>query len=332
MKATSMKKLKLSIVVVIIRIALLIVNFQHVQGTIIGMHIFISLWRFEKEVLQATPARQYYEGIAWLHIFEGLQILSEHPEHADKVYALADLTLPHLDALLDGKGDIATITEEQVKAVEAEVNWWMSVASPSFQADMQKVLELYPLNQFIGMTMDDALDYVNSRFAETLEKPDLVDGTDGNWAYYIYKGFYFEYPSSWYVKVREDPYGNLFIIPSTESSKQWNTGLTSFEIMEIWPDPIQPFDLHREIDYVDPKWEQPVMVDGMEGYYFSYDPSKTGLFRKLESILYSEERKIKVRVTVMLFDPNGMFFDFNVNEAKGKYEYLFHITESVKLR
>ncbi len=128
-----MKKLKRSIAVVIISLALLIVNFQHVQGTIIGMHIFISLWRFEKEVLQATPARQYYEGIAWLHIFEGLRILSEHPEHVDEVYSLANLTLPHLDALLDGKGDTATITEEQVKAVEAEVNWWMSVASPYLQ-------------------------------------------------------------------------------------------------------------------------------------------------------------------------------------------------------
>lgn len=333
MKTTSKNNLKRGIVVASIVLTLLITNFQPVQGMIVDMHILISLWRFEKEVLQRSPAGQYFEGLVWVNIFEAIRVVNEHPEHEDEMQALAYLTLPHLDALLNGKGNTATITEEHIKAVKAEVDWWMSVASPSFQSDIQKTLELYPLDQFAGMTMDEALAYVNSHFAETWEEPKIVDGTDGKWAYYNYEDVYFEYPSSWYVKAKEDPYGNgnLFIIPSTESNSQWNTGVTVFEAWEI-SNGNQPFDLHRELDYIDVKWEEAVTVDGMEGYYFVYDPTKTGLFGVLESILYNKEKNTKVRITTILFNPAGMFFGFDGNEIREKYEYLFHITESVRLR
>jgi hypothetical protein len=333
MKINSKHNQRRRIAVASIVLALLVANFQPVQAMFVDMHILVSLWRFEREVLQASFAGQYFDGLAWIHIFEGIRILRDHPEHMDEIHSLADLTLSHLDSLLDGKGDTAIITEQQVKAVEAEVNWWMSVASPSLQSDIQSTLELYPLDQFVGMTMNEAVEYANSRFNETREEPNIVNGTNGQWASYIYKGVYFEYPSSWYVKVKEDSYGNgnLFIIPSSESNEQWNTGVTTFEAWEILPDPIRPFDLHREIDYVNAKWEKAVIVDGMEGYFFIYDPSQTGMFRKLESILYDQDKKIKVRVTVTLFNFDEVFFDLDVNEARKKYEYLFHITESVRL-
>jgi hypothetical protein len=209
----------------------------------------------------------------------------------------------------------------------------MPLASPALQSDIQSTLELYPPDRFVGMSMGEAVDYVNSRFAETREEPKLVKGTNGEWAYSIYSGVYFEYPSSWYVKVYESPYGDGYVrlIPSTDSQEDWNTGVTTFEAWEI-SDPARPFDLHREIDYVNAKWEQAVRIDGREGYYFSYDPSRTGLFRKLESILYDPGRNIKVRVTVMVFSPDEVFFDSNAEEARQKYEYLFHITESVRFR
>lgn len=334
MQTVSKNNLKRGLIAVTIVLMLLVANSQPVQGMFFDMNILVSLWRFEKEVLQASPAGQYYEGLAWNHIFEAIRIVRENPEHLDNIHSLAYLTLPHLDALLDGEGDTAVITEEQVKAVQTEVNWWMSVASPSFQADIQKTVELYPLETFIGMTMNEAVEYVNARFVETVEKPNLVNGTDGKWASYVFKEVYFEYPSSWYVQVEGDRYehSHLRIIPFTESGEQWDTGVTSFEAWKVLPDSRGPVYLHREIDYVNAIWEEPVTVDGMEGYYFSYDWSHIGLFRKVISILYNQEKKIKVRVTVNLFNPEGMFFDFDPRAAREKYEYLFHITESVRFR
>lgn len=335
MKTISKINLKRGIVVACIVLALLLVTFRPVQGMMGDMHILISLWRFEKEILQGTPAGQYFEGMAWAHLFEAIRILREHSEHGNDLQTLAYFLLPNLDALLNGKGDTVVITQDQIEAVKVEADWWLSVASPSFQADIQKTLGLYPLDQFVEMTMSEALEHVNLHFTELWEEH-LVEGTGGKWAYYTYKGVYFEYPAKWYVQVHEDPYGgsgNLFVIPSKESNSQWDANVTVFEAWEIIPDPTQPFDLHREIDYYpDTKWEETVTVDGMEGYYFIRPSTQVELIGVFESILYNEEKNTKIRITAILFQPDGLLFGFDGEKIREKYEYLFHLTESVRLR
>jgi hypothetical protein len=104
------------------------------------------------------------------------------------------------------------------------------------------------LEKIVGMTMNEALNYLNANVStpptveptpiavdtstptpvsigqcvagydpDCLAEPTLVPGSDGQWAYYVLNGVYFEYPSRWRVELWADRTEILSLIPADDS-------------------------------------------------------------------------------------------------------------------
>lgn len=127
------------------------------------------LLRFYNEVVLPTPAGQYYNSLLWKHSDEMNLLFKNHPEHQESSIEVIQEFIPGIEALLNGQGDTVQITAKQIRLLQAEVDWVASTASPALREDIERELERYPLEHFIGMTMSEALEYVNANFP-----PDLI--------------------------------------------------------------------------------------------------------------------------------------------------------------
>ncbi len=215
------------------------------------------LLRFYNKVVLPTPAGQYYNSLLWKHSDEMNMLFKNHPEHQVSSIEVIQKFIPGMEALLNGQGDTVQITAEQVQLLKAEVDWVASVASPSLREEIERELERYPLEHFIGMTMSEALDYVNANFPsdliveptatpitltpitatptivsptpsissclyghepDCLNQPALVPDTGGDWAYHIFNNkFYFEYPSQWRIEHYPEDTASIWLVPTSDS-------------------------------------------------------------------------------------------------------------------
>jgi hypothetical protein len=315
-----------------------------------------------------SPAGQYYEAMFWKHSSEQVQILDDHPEHDEELWRLTRMFVPGLEALLDGKGDTVRITEEQIKGLQAELDWYASVGSPSLREDIEKEQQRFPLENFIGMTMSEALDYMNSSWppeltaesimptevatqtpqptpipicvagfdSNCLAKPSLVPKPDGQWAYYILNGVYFEYPSTWHVEQWDVQPGGpyLFIKPSSNSPEA-----SSMLAVELWAAhlPIENVEqkdlltLHQDAtgQYLTPIWERHLSLPDFEGVEFLWKEQNAPTY--LEAFLYAENDNIAVDLTVYGIDDQMPGLIDNPNTVNENFPNFQHIVESLRI-
>ncbi len=119
------------------------------------------LIQIESELLPSMPAGQYYEGLYFRHFDELSEIYSHDPYHSVAfTYPRLLLFIPGLGALVNGKGSTEIITSEQVNALQEEVNWLVEHCKPSLCRDIGFEEERFPLNSFIGLTYQEAWDYI----------------------------------------------------------------------------------------------------------------------------------------------------------------------------
>ena len=136
------------------------------------------LIRFYNDVVLPTPAGQYYNAMLVKHSNEMSLLFKDHPERQGKAIEVVQEFIPGMEALLNGQGDTVQITAKQIQLLQAEVDWVASAGSPSLREDIERELERYPLEHFIGMTMSEALEYVNSNFpADLIVEPTSIPVT-----------------------------------------------------------------------------------------------------------------------------------------------------------
>ena len=121
------------------------------------IHAANVLLRVESEIMQKSPAGQYYESLFWKHNDELIQIAFSAPEQDIEFWWVTLSFVPGLEALLNGDGNKVKITAEQVRGLKSQLDWLASVGSPSLKEDIQKEEDRFPLESFVGMTMDEAL-------------------------------------------------------------------------------------------------------------------------------------------------------------------------------
>jgi hypothetical protein len=335
-------------------------------GASVGYDHVVDVWeRAWTEILQTTPAGQYYETLFAKHGDEVQVLTSSDPVHIMRLWQVAEKFVPGLEALLDGKGDKVQVTEEQVTALKEELDWLASVGSESLRADIETELQRLPLESFIGMTMDEALDQLNANAPtnpspeptpivevtptpaalsedqcvagydpDCLSEPTLVPGSDGQWAYYVLNGIYFEYPSQWRVERWAGRTDILSLIPVDDSPE----GLAVDDI-PLFADVHHstPVDAYDPLTYPQTAWLRPtpiwnrlVTLSDFTGSQFLWADEFDMSFVYVEAIFYDPITQTAVGA-VMPFKndpPNESVHD--PEWVREQYPNFQHILESIR--
>lgn len=309
-------------------------QFDSVQATFNNMHAGMVMLRVEREIMQKMPAGQYYESLFWKHNDEIMQISFNHPENEEEFWRVTRLFIPGLEALLDGEGDTVQITSEQVESLKAELSWFASVGSPALREDIEKEQQRFPLDIFVGMSMNEALDFINSSWTpDPALQQFLVPDSDGKWAYYIHdKGVYLEYPSSYSLQVSGSEKDFIYFIPSTGVPEQWNPCVMK---VRIWNVPEAEKDTASSRSRYSPEsivWENSIQGPEFQGVEFiSSRPSMPVM--NFHAFQYNRENQLAVDIWVFVTEnpqvPDDFDYSVMINQ---RYEYFQHMVDSIHMQ
>jgi hypothetical protein len=343
-------------VILLISLAIFLTRVDSVQATLDDMHAATVLLRVENEIMQKTPAGQYYDSLFWKHADEVGEIMNSHHDHVEVLRHAINVFIPELEALLEGAGDTVYITSEHVKSLEAELNWFASMGSPALREDIQKEQQRFPLDNFVGMTMSKALDFINSSWtpdmviqqtsvpAPVVEQtltpylvmqptstPQFVADSDRKWAYYVHNGVYFEYPTSYYLEVSESNTSQINLMPFADVPEQTDPQAIT---IHIWKAPYAKKDKLRP-DYWYPAarivWENTTPNEDFEGIEFVAN-MQHALDVHLTTVQYNRENQLAVEIIFMYTKENPSDnFDYSgiINQ---RYEYFEHMVHSLRIQ
>lgn len=119
------------------------------------------LYRVRDEYLAETSEGRRYISVFEEHGREITTLLFNDQDLYEQGYNTMKLFEADLQALVDGEGEMSTITEKQVTAVEDFLDALSAEASPELRIAIRHERERRPLEEMIGMSMAEAWDYVN---------------------------------------------------------------------------------------------------------------------------------------------------------------------------
>ena len=134
-------------------------------------HVGMILFRVDTEILKPTPHGRYYSDMYWKHNAELIQIFNARPENYNEVFHVALLYVDHLEALVEGRGDEVHISQKQVDSLENKLNWIKSEAGEKLGEDIEWESARTPLDDFVGLTMNEALDYIERAWLRDFPTP-----------------------------------------------------------------------------------------------------------------------------------------------------------------
>ena len=336
---------------------LLFSRIPSVQATIDDVHAGMVMTRLHNEIMKTTPVGLYYRALLFKHINELVQIMRAYPEHEEIIEPVIREFIPELEAWLDGKGDTVYITSEHIDRFRAELDWFALVGSPSLREDIEREKQRLQIDNFIGMTMNEAWDYINSKWTsdmvidpsqlpeliyptstptslvptprppEWVENKILVPNPDGEWAYYVHHGVYLEYPASYHIQKTEE---NLFFMKSRDASA-WRD--PSSIIVQLWNLPLNEKEKSNSGNVFPPEnifWEKAIQNEDFEGTEFILrDSSDSSII--LGSMLYNREYQLEVTIHVngVTALPEGSDYYELINK---EYGYFQHMIDNIRIQ
>ena len=299
MKINKRARWLIPLVVVMASLVALLTQADKVKATINGLHAFKVYVRVQTEIMQKTPAGRHYESLFWKHNDELMQIMRAHPEHDEQFMNDLFLFVPELEALLSGDGDKAFITSEHVESLKSELEWHASMGSPALREDIESEQQRIPLDALVGMSMKEALDFINSQISpDRLPASALVPGSDGRWAFYEHDELYIEYPASYSVQASESEAGYIYFIPFQESPASWNPCVVK---VRIWNVPPEEKDAHNPRGWYRPEsivWENIVQNPQFPGGEFA-SSMPNAQYADFHAYQYNEENQLAVDIWVL---------------------------------
>jgi hypothetical protein len=323
------------------------------------------LIRFYNEVVLPSPAGHYYDALLLKHFNELGEVYNNDPERQEKAMEIIQEFLPGIKALVNGEGDTVQINAKQVQLLETEVNWLVSAGSPSLREDIERELERYPLEDFIGMTMSEALDHVNTNFPadliaepaitptgaiptssvalclrgydpDCLIAPTLVPDSGGESASYVFNNkFHFEYPSGWRVEYFAEDKSSIWLVPTSDSPEGSCEGNIYFFDWFLY-EPINPsYDPltypQAVLGHSTPIWNRLVSTPDLSGSEFLWKNGSDSPDVYLSAIFYvsSFPATIEVRLVCVDNPTNAVLHEPDL--VQEQYPNFHHIVESLRI-
>ncbi len=318
--------------------------------------------------MQETPAGQYYDSLFWKHSEELWQLIEANPGKYDELVRVNRLFIPGLEALLDGKGGTVRITSEQVDGLKAQLEWFAARESHTLQKDIQKEQQRLSLDHLVGMTMNEAWDFINSRWTpdmvvqqisppdasvqqtsapdpvvqQTLVPNSVVQQTSIP-GVVVEQTLVPDSDGRWAYYVCNGIYleypasyhiqflvGSIFFVQSTDLSEWWDP---SSIIVDIWNLPVADkgiFSPSYLYTAENIMWEGIVQNGEFEGFeYISNVPNEPNdPVMILGAMLYNQENQLGVHIHVNGIPPVSEDFAL----IKQRYEDFQHMVESVKIQ
>jgi hypothetical protein len=103
-----------------------------------------------------TFSRAGHIDLYYAHSTEIAGILNTHTNLAEQGLDVIDTLTPNLQALLDGQGSTAIVTNEQIQQAQAFLDALLPHASPELQQAIANERITHSLEELAGMTMDQA--------------------------------------------------------------------------------------------------------------------------------------------------------------------------------
>lgn len=128
------------------------------------MQIANLLYRFDDEILKPTEFGRYYSDLYWKHNAEFIRIFGAKEEYYRELMRVTLLFTHHLEMTLDGRGDEVRFSRKQINELQTLLNWVKSRASDELRRDIERESARIPLDDFVGLTMDEALKYVEQAY------------------------------------------------------------------------------------------------------------------------------------------------------------------------
>lgn len=315
-------------------IVVILIQVKSVQATFTNAHAMLVMLRVEREIMQASPAGQHYESLFFKHNDELMQIARAHPENEEEFWRVTRLFIPGLEALVNGKGDTVQITAEQVGSLKAELDWMASVGSPALREDIEREEQRLPLEYFVGMTMNDALDLINTSWtSESAIEKTYVPDTNEQWAYYLHNDIYLEYPGSYSLQTAEANPDYIYFVPTTGMPESWNPCVVRVHIWDVLPaDELSASPYPRYVSQGSIVWESPLLNGGFGGVEFVASQADWSTLR-LDAFQYNPEIQRAVLLQVLTRD-NPVVAESSEYSLilYQQYEYFQHMIASIRFQ
>ena len=120
------------------------------------------LERVQDEVLATTPQGQAYIQLFSLQAGEITDLMLADASLRDQGVATVEAFVSALQSLVDGRGNEAVVTSDQVGAVQSFLQRLLAVGRPALTQAIESELARRPLEPIVGMTMDEAWGYLNN--------------------------------------------------------------------------------------------------------------------------------------------------------------------------
>jgi len=221
---------------------------------------------------------------------------------------------------MDGKGETVTITAEQVDALAERVDWLASVAEDPVRSDVLRERERFPLEMFVGLTMQEAWDYVNANWqpnspeeqalsefsspSPMIPAPDSLVGL----SQYSLSGISIDYPENWSVRPADpEADGNVsavFFDPPADSAYDPQVDVITLRVWNLLPEErgtLDPSLSEPAGDGYTVLWQEERTIGNLQGMTYVWgNLDETAI---LSARFYAEEQQRALQLSVKIKNP-----------------------------
>jgi hypothetical protein len=157
MEAKAKRPIKRRTIIIGLVLTILLAGLAFTAGRALDYwQVVDTYWRVHDELMQPTEAGRYYIALFWQHNYELCMLIVDHPQVMDDGRTIILEFEPGLHALVEGHGDEVYLTSGMIDRVQAFLDLLIAVGSPELGAAIQAERARTPLDQFKGMTFEQA--------------------------------------------------------------------------------------------------------------------------------------------------------------------------------